>query len=64
MAAYILPSFLSAVRAMAARCKLPFAFRPGLSQEDKVRCSLRCAVRAFGYAGKVENTVLWKPRKR
>jgi len=37
MAAYILPDFLSAVRAVAARCKLPFALRPGLSQEDKVR---------------------------
>ena len=30
MAAYI----LSAVRAAAARCKLPFALCPGLSQED------------------------------
>jgi len=27
----------SAVRAMAARCKLPFALRPGLSQEDMIR---------------------------
>ena len=26
--------FLSAVRAVAARCKRPFALRPGLSQED------------------------------
>jgi len=29
--------FLSAVRAVAARCKLPFALRPGLSQEDMMR---------------------------
>ena len=29
--------FQSAVRAMAARCKLPFALRPGLSQEDMKR---------------------------
>ena len=29
--------FLSAVRAVAARCKHPFALRPGLSQEDVVR---------------------------
>jgi len=29
--------FLSAVRAMAARCKRPFALRPGLSQEDVKR---------------------------
>jgi len=29
--------FLSAVRAVAARCKLPSALRPGLSQEDVVR---------------------------
>jgi len=29
--------FLSAVRAVAARCKLPFALRPGLSQEDVIR---------------------------
>jgi len=27
------PIFLSAVRAVAARCKLPFALHPGLSQE-------------------------------
>jgi len=26
--------FLSAVRAVASRCKLPLALRPGLSQED------------------------------
>ena len=30
-------SFLSAVRAMAAGCKLPFALHPDLSQEDKMR---------------------------
>jgi len=29
--------FLSAVRAMAARCKLPFALRPDLSHEDLMR---------------------------
>jgi len=29
--------FLSAVRAVAARCKRPFALRPGLSQEDMIR---------------------------
>jgi len=29
--------FLSAVRALAARCKLPFALRPGLSHEDVMR---------------------------
>jgi len=29
------PVFLSAVRAVAARCKLPSALRPGLSQEKK-----------------------------
>jgi len=28
------PVFPSAVRAVAARCKLPFALRPGLSRED------------------------------
>jgi len=31
------PIILSAVRAVAARCKLPFALRPGLSEEDEVR---------------------------
>jgi len=30
------PFFPSAVRAVAARCKLPFALRPGLSQERVV----------------------------
>jgi len=29
--------FLSAVRTVAARCKLPIALRPGLSQEDMIR---------------------------
>ena len=29
--------FLSAVRAAAARCKHPFALRPGLSHEDVMR---------------------------
>jgi hypothetical protein len=29
--------FPSAVRAMAARCKLPFALHPGLSREDEMR---------------------------
>ena len=33
------PFFPSTVRAVAARCKLPFALRPGLSRED--RCALR-----------------------
>jgi hypothetical protein len=33
MAAYIFDLFPVAVRAVAARCKLPFAIRPGLSQE-------------------------------
>jgi len=28
------PFFPSAVRAVAARCKLPFALRPGLPRED------------------------------
>jgi len=37
MAAYIFDRFPAAVRAMAARCKLPFAIRPGLSQEDRRR---------------------------
>jgi len=32
--------FLSAVRAVAARCKLPSALRPGLSQEDVVRTEI------------------------
>jgi len=31
------PVFPSAVRAQVARCKLPFALRPGLSQEDMIR---------------------------
>jgi len=31
------PFFPSAVRAVAARCKLPSALRPGLSREDAVR---------------------------
>jgi len=31
------PFFPSAVRAVAARCKLPFGLRPGLSQEDGMR---------------------------
>jgi len=31
------PSFPSAIRTVAARCKLPFALRPDLSQEDKIR---------------------------
>jgi len=31
------PGFPSAVRAKAARCKLPFALRPGLSKEDVMR---------------------------
>jgi len=31
------PIFLSAVHGVAARSKLPFALRPGLSQKDKVR---------------------------
>jgi hypothetical protein len=35
MAAYIFDRFPAAVRAMATRCKLSFALRPGLSQEDK-----------------------------
>jgi len=30
--AHIFDQFPSAVRAMAARCKLPFALHPGLSQ--------------------------------
>jgi hypothetical protein len=30
-------AFLTAVRAMAARCKLSFALRPGLSHEDRDR---------------------------
>jgi len=34
MAAYIFDRFPAAVRAMAVRCKLSFAIRPGLSQED------------------------------
>jgi len=29
--------FMSAVRAVAARCKLPFALHPGLSQDEVVR---------------------------
>ena len=29
--------FLSAVRAVAAHCKRPFALRPGLSQENVMR---------------------------
>jgi len=29
--------FLSAVRAVAARCKLPFALRPGLPHENAMR---------------------------
>jgi hypothetical protein len=37
MAAYIFDPFPAAVRAMAARCKLPFAIRPGLTQEDRRR---------------------------
>jgi len=37
MAAYIFDRFPAAVRAMAARCKLSFAIRPGLSQEDRRR---------------------------
>ena len=30
--------FLSVVRAVGARCKCPFALRPGLSQDD-VKCT-------------------------
>jgi hypothetical protein len=33
MATYIENRFPAAVRAMAARCKLPFAIRPGLTQK-------------------------------
>jgi len=35
MAAYIFDRFPAAVRAMTAHCKLSFAIRPGLSQEDR-----------------------------
>jgi len=34
---FFLLFFPSAVRAVAARCKLSFALRPGLSHEDEVR---------------------------
>jgi hypothetical protein len=34
MAAYIFDRFPAAVRALAARCKLSVALRPGLSRED------------------------------
>jgi len=34
---YVQSFIPSAVRAVAARCKFPFALRPGLSQEDVVR---------------------------
>jgi hypothetical protein len=37
MAAYFLDRFPAAVRAMAARCKLSVALRPGLSHEDRAR---------------------------
>jgi hypothetical protein len=37
MAAYIFDHFPTAMRAMAAHCKLSFALRPGLSQEDRRR---------------------------
>jgi len=37
MAAYIFDHFPATVRAMAAHCKLSFAIRPGLSQEDRRR---------------------------
>jgi len=36
MARFCTVRFLSAVRAVAARWKLPFALRPGLSQENEV----------------------------
>jgi len=31
------PFFASAVRVLAAHCKLPYTLHPGLSQEDKIR---------------------------
>jgi len=37
MAVYIFDRFPAAVRAMAACCKLSFAIRPGMSQEDRRR---------------------------
>ena len=37
MAAYIFGRFPAAVRALAARCKLSVALRPGLSHEDRSR---------------------------
>jgi hypothetical protein len=37
MAAYIFDRFPAAVRALAARCKLSVALRPGLSREDRTR---------------------------
>jgi hypothetical protein len=37
MAAFLSDRFPAAVRAMAARCKLSFALRPSLSQENDYR---------------------------
>jgi hypothetical protein len=37
MAAYIVDRFLTAVRALAARCKLSIALRPSLSRENITR---------------------------
>jgi len=41
MAAYILDRFPAAVRAMAARCKLSFALRPSLAQENDDRIKVK-----------------------
>ena len=40
-AAYILDRFPAAVRAMAARCKLSFALRPRLAQENDDRIKVK-----------------------
>jgi len=58
--------FLSAVRAVAARCKLPFALRPGLSQEDVIRTKETTKERRASVKdkGKDERKALYTPLNR
>jgi len=56
------PVFLSAVRAVAARCKLPFALRPGLSQEIEGAWTKLCS--AGLYARWIAGDGRWYLRHR